>query len=297
MITLTGKNGRYNYHEQKGLIQAGGKFNRVYKGYDARYRPVLIKQLLPHLCHDPAAVKRFSNEFYLRCDHPNIIGAHDLFEAEGGYYLVRRWVEGTDLGKVLYRFGIRQTVELITAVLRLAGHLHGSGIMHLDIQPRNILLGDDGAVYLSDLGLAAKEHELNERQPFNICYSSPEQVLNAYHLVDHTSDLYAVGMILLEMLAREKPHRNENPEILMNLVLAAPLEKPSRISDALFAIVKKATARPGFGLPPSRYSQEQLTSLLEEARNSRYTTAGEFITALESLRPEDLQKRPWWIFR
>lgn len=296
MITLRGKNGNYFFNDQKGMIQSHGKFNRVFKGYDTLYRPVLIKQLLPHLNEDNDAVKRFSNEYLLRTEHPNLIEVIDYFVQDQQHYLVRKWVDGYDLGTKIHRMKPREAVKICIDVLQALAHLHKHKVLHLDVQPRNIIMGDNGHVYLSDLGLAVDMNAPKQRQPFNIYYSASEQILNQYERINEITDLFAVGMILLELLNRSKPYRHDNPEILMNLMLAAPLVNHNRINAKLFSIIQKATCKPRFNLPPTHYSEKELSELIKTEQANRYQNANAFINDLLALSEADLKPKPFYQF-
>ncbi|MES2691726.1 MAG: serine/threonine-protein kinase [Bacteroidota bacterium] len=296
MITIRSETRQYFFNDQKGMIQSHGKFNRVFKGYDASYRPVLIKQLLPALSIDADAVKRFSNEFSFRTEHPNIIPAIDYFVHDKQHYLVRQWVDGTDLSSKVHQLKPKEAVRACMAVLQALNHLHGNNILHSDVQPKNIIIGEDGQVYLTDLGLAIKPGQDKQRQPFNIYYSAPEQVLNRQELVNGSTDLFAVGMLLFELLNRSKPHQHQNPEILMNLMLAAPLVNNNRMNARLFSIIQKATGKPRFNLPPTHYTGEELSTLIKTAQANRYQNAGAFINDLLALSEADLKPKPFYQF-
>jgi serine/threonine protein kinase len=266
----------------------------VYKGYNQLYRPVLIKQLLPQHVHDEARVAQFKNEFHFHVNHPNIIASIDCFECNGNWYLVREWIDGTPLHHTINKLKPEVIQHICASVLQALAHLHQHHIFHLDVQPKNIIIGNNGTVYLSDLGLAIHAHSPRQRQPFNIYYCSPEQMLNQVQLIQANTDLYAVGMMLYEMVAKTKPHQHQNPEVLMNLILAAPLQNTHGLSKALFAIINKATSKPRFNLPPTHYSQQQLVGLLEAAQNNRYAHATDFLNALKQLSLSDFKRKAWW---
>lgn len=295
MITLPGPKGKYFFSDHQGMIQSHGKFNRVFKGYDALYRPVLIKQLLQGLNEDNEAVKRFSNEYILKTEHPNLISANDYFIHQGQHYLIRNWVDGKGLSNSMQRIKLREAIRICIDVLRALDHLHDQNILHLDVQPKNIIIGENGQVYLTDLGLAVNKKQV-QRQPFNMFYSAPEQILNRYELVNESTDLFAVGMILLELLSGSKPHQHPNPEILMNLMLAAPLVNHNKINSKLFAIIQKATSKPRFNLPPNHYNETELSELIKTEQANRYQNATAFINDLLALSEADLKPKPFYQF-
>jgi eukaryotic-like serine/threonine-protein kinase len=294
MISLTGNFGQYHFEEREGRINSGQKFNHVYKGINSKQEPVLIKRLLPALQHDTIAINRFRNEFDLRVQHPHIISATDYFIANGSHYLVRNWVNGRDLTHTLHNKSVQEAVAVCIDILHALEGMHAHHILHLDVQPRNIIIGTDKRVYLTDLGLARTIADNGQRQPFNIYYSAPEQILNKQQLVNVTTDLFAVGMILLELVNKAKFQGHENPEILMNLILASPLTNHKNIHEDLFAIIKKATAKPRFNLPPGHYSDEELNRMIMDSQTARFPGAQQFINDLQQLKPHVFPQRKWW---
>lgn len=296
MITIRSETRQYFFNDQKGMIQSHGKFNRVFKGYDSLYRPVLIKQLLPALNTDADAVKRFSNEYTFRTEHPNLIPAIDYFIHNEQHYLVRKWVDGIDLSSKVHQLKPKEAVRVCIAVLQALNHLHENNILHSDVQPKNIIIGEDGQVYLTDLGLAIRPGRGKQRQPFNIYYSAPEQMLNRQELINTSTDLFAAGMVLFELLNRSKPHKHQNPEILMNLMLAAPLVNNNKIHAKLFSMIQKATSKPRFNLPPAHYTEEELSNLIKTEQANRYQNAGAFINDLLALSETDLRLKPFYQF-
>lgn len=294
MITLTGNFGQYTFDEKNNRINSGQKFNHVFKGVNDRNEPVLVKKLLPALQNDHAAINRFRNEFDLRVQHEHIISATDYFIDNGAHYLIRNWINGKDLAQTLQNKNARESIAICSAVLHALSSLHSQHILHLDVQPKNIIIGTDQHAYLTDLGLARRLTDNGRRQPFNIYYSAPEQILNQQKLINTSTDLFAVGMILLELLSKSKFQRHSNPEILMNLVLASPVVNHQKINAPLFNIVKKATAKPRFNLPPAHYPAETLEQMIAASQALRYQNAQAFLSDLEQLDPKSMQHKKWW---
>jgi serine/threonine protein kinase len=295
-MKLTGINGIYSFNPQTDCIQKTGKFNWVFKGVNQNNEPVLIKLLLPELAKRMEAIDQFKNEFDLAVQHPNIICACDYVVHAGQYHIIRPWVDGVDMSKRLKKHHPKQAIAKVIPLLQALNAMHQHGVLHLDLQPKNVILGKKEEVYLTDLGLARKIGECNTRKPFNIYYSAPEQILNRFELFNATTDLYAVGMLLFELLIGTKPQRHQNPEVLMNLMLAAPLQNEDGIAAELFEVIKKATAKPRFNLPPNRYTQVELQQQLHEAQNMRYKSALEFMDALQLLPEHIFAVKPWYKF-
>ncbi len=294
MITLNGKKQVFYFNEQTDLVTRG-KFNKVFKGVDENKNAVFIKQLLPHLANDLQAIIYFKQEYIFQLHHPNIIAAKDYIVDEGKHYLVRPWIDGNDLSKTAHKLNEKDALYVVTEVLNALTYLHQKGILHLDIQPKNILIGKNGRVYLTDFGLAKRINHSIYRQPFNIYYSSPEQILNHVDLFNTSTDLFAVGVLLYELLLGERPFTNENPEVLINIVIAAPLPTNGLSKDAA-EVIEQATAKPRFNLPPTTYTYDELDDQLIEAQKLRYQTAEEFLNAIKKLEGQKLVTRRWWKF-
>ncbi len=294
MITLKGIVQSYYFNEQTDLITKG-KFNKVFKGVNESNNPVCIKQLLPHLAHDQQAIIYFKQEYIFQLQHPNIIAASDYIVNDGKHYLVRSWIDGNDLSKTAHKLNEKEALNVIKEVLIALNYLHHKGILHLDIQPKNILIGKDGKVFLSDFGLAKRIDRIIYKQPFNIYYSSPEQILNHFNLFNYSTDLFAVGVLLYELLLGERPFNNENPEVLMNIVIASPLPT-NGLSIDVAVVLEKATAKPRFNLPPTKYTYDELDGQLIVAQKLRYQSAEEFLKAIKTLEGKNLVTRRWWKF-
>jgi len=294
MITLQGQQQTFSFNEQTGLITKG-KFNKVYKGVDGNNNSIFIKQLLPHLAEDQQAIIYFKQEYIFQLHHPNIIAATDYIVDDGKHYLVRAWIDGSDLRKTVHKLNEKEALFIVVEVLQALTYLHQKGILHLDIQPKNILMGKDGKVYLTDFGLAKRINHTLYKQPFNMYYSSPEQILNHVDLFNTSTDLFAVGVLLYELLLGDRPFTDENPEVLMNIVIAAPIPV-SGLSKIAAEVIEKATAKPRFNLPPTKYTYDELDEQLIDAQKLRYQTAEEFLNAIKKLEGQKLVTRRWWKF-
>lgn len=294
MITLKGIEQIFSFNDQTDLITKG-KFNAVFKGVSDSNNPVFIKQLLPHLALDQQAIIYFKQEYIFQLNHPNIISATDYIINDGKHYLVRPWIDGNDLSKTAHKLNEKEALFIVVEVLHALTYLHQKGILHLDIQPKNILMGKDGKVYLTDFGLSKRVDHTIYKQPFNIYYSAPEQILNHVHLFNYSTDLFAVGIMLYELLLGQKPFTNENPEVLMNISLAAPIAL-NGLSKNAADVIEKSTAKPRFKLPPTMYTYDELDEQILVAQQLRYQTAKEFMYALNNLEGQKLATRSWWKF-
>lgn len=222
MSDLTGEliDNRYLLKRQ---IASGGMAT-IYAGIDTRLdRPVAVKVMHAHLANDEAFVSRFIKEAKATAalSHPNIVSIQDQGWNEGGppaVFLVMELVEGSTLRDFLNEnapLSVEQTIQFIIPVLSALAAAHLIGIIHRDIKPENILISKDGRIKVADFGLA---RNMTMAQTMtaessvvlgSVSYLSPEQVQRG--IADARSDVYAIGIVLFEMLIGKKPYDGETP--------------------------------------------------------------------------------------
>ncbi|MEZ5384988.1 MAG: SUMF1/EgtB/PvdO family nonheme iron enzyme [Prosthecobacter sp.] len=195
-----------------------GGMGAVYMGRQKSLdRPVAIKILSTALEDaDPSFAERFKNEAraMAKLNHPGIVAVHDFGEAAGGLlYIVMEYVEGTDVAKMIAKDGRLHTEHAmaITAhVCDALSYAHDRGIIHRDIKPANIMVGYDGVVKVADFGLAKMTHTQNTGLTQSgmamgtLHYMAPEALMLG-SAVDHRADIYAVGVMLYQMLTGKIP--------------------------------------------------------------------------------------------
>ena len=192
-------------------------------------RHVALKLLAPELGVDERFRERFLRESELAAslDHSNIIPIYDAGEAEGLLYIAMRYVEGTDLGTLLAKegpLGPDRAVGIVGAVGGALDTAHVRGLVHRDVKPANVLLADDGTVYLADFGLTRSVGDSGPADRPHLSgtpeYVAPEQIQTGE--VGPAADIYSLGCVLFECLAGEPPFSDSSPVGL----LFAHLEKP-----------------------------------------------------------------------
>ena len=222
MADLTGELIDNRYLLQR--ILASGGMATIYAGLDTRLdRPVAVKIMHPHLANDEAFVSRFIKEAKATAalSHPNIVSIQDQGWNEGGapaVFIVMELVEGSTLRDFLNEQGALSTEQLFQFLNPVASALsaaHRIGIIHRDIKPENILIAKDGRVKVADFGLAAGSiigQTMTAESSVvlgSVSYLSPEQVQRG--IADARSDIYALGIVMFEMLAGKKPYDGETP--------------------------------------------------------------------------------------
>jgi tRNA A-37 threonylcarbamoyl transferase component Bud32 len=260
MDTMIGQTfGPYKITERIGE----GGMAVVYKGYQQSLnRYVAIKVLRTELAQEKDFVTRFRREALAVAElsHPNILHVYDAGFAQGVYYIVMAYVDGGSLkdlvsqGAVEIEYAISITCQLADAL----HHAHQRGLIHRDVKPNNILISRDGRPLLTDFGIAKALHESAglTRTGTSIGtpeYMAPEQIQG--QKVDGRTDIYALGIVLYEMLVGWAPFSATTPVAALYKQVNEP-PPPLRqaninVPDWLEAVVTKALAKS----PQDRYQQ------------------------------------------
>jgi serine/threonine protein kinase len=173
----------------------------VYRAFQsAMSRYVALKMLKPHVARDAAAVQRFNQqgELMAQMQHPNLLAVYDMGQQEGVVYRVLRFAEGGSLEVHLGAYyNPRAALGLISGITEGLEYIHRQGYVHGNLKPSNVLLDEERRPLLTDFGLAAQ----SGAPPTP--YMSPEQVQGGP--VDRRSDVYALGVLLYEMLIGQPP--------------------------------------------------------------------------------------------
>jgi formylglycine-generating enzyme required for sulfatase activity len=241
---------RYTFHEELG---AGG-VGQVVAALDREVRRVVaLKTLQQSVAHDPVVSARFVEEARItaQLEHPGIVPIYDVGAGpDGAPYYTMRVVKKRSLRDVLAKPDVRKqwsTARLMNVMLqvcRALGYAHSRGVLHRDIKPENILVGDHGEVYVADWGLAKLEdhspisiHGEGSTPPPNTTdvggtpgYMPPEVLQSNWDKVDHRADLFAVGVMLYEIVCGRHPFEGRNTaEITINTWEKTP-KRPSEIA-------------------------------------------------------------------
>ena len=230
-----------------------GGMGTVYRAQDLKLdRYVALKFLPPHLSQDEESKKRFIHEAKAASalNHPNIATIYEIDEAEGQMFIAMEYVEGPSLQDVIVGANGRSPLPIDLAIdyaIQIAEGLskaHAKGIIHRDIKPANILVTEDGVVKIVDFGLAklagATKLTKEGTSMGTVAYMSPEQTQGAE--VDHRTDIWALGVVLYEMLTGEPPFKGDYEQAVIYSILN---EEPdfSGIPEALIPVVQKALAK------------------------------------------------------
>jgi len=253
---------------------------------------VAIKFLRPDCTH-PGLVRRFRGEAQILAalDHPNIVKLLDAGETSDGQpYFVMEYVEGSPIDRWCadHQAALHKRLNLFRAVCESVQYAHGHLLVHSDLKPGNILVTSDGVVKLLDFGIARLlRPELlggmgddmptaNWEQPLTPAYGSPEQLRG--QPVSTSSDIYALGVILFELLTGDVPFSPKKSPTWKDFVKVVQEERPSRPSTIQRVPTSKEVKGPPLSTFAHRLSAELdniVLKALEKVPERRYLTAQE----------------------
>jgi serine/threonine-protein kinase len=270
--------GRYRVLSRLG----SGGMAEVYLAEDRLLgRQLAVKVLHHHFAEDQEFVERFRREASSAAglSHPNIVAIFDRGEWNGTYYIAMEYVAGRSLKTVVREQGAldpQAAIDIVTQILRAARFAHKRGVIHRDLKPHNVILDEEGRARVTDFGIAragASEMTLTGSIMGTAQYLSPEQAQG--HAVSGRSDLYAVGIILYELLTGVVPFDGETAVAIAFKQVSAEPRPPSEsqpgVPAALDAVVLRALAKD----PARRFADaEEFIAALGQARQGLPAAAG-----------------------
>lgn len=256
----------------------------IFRGTDLRTgRQVAIKVPHPEMESDPVFFDRFHREEEIgkRLDHPGIMKVYDD-EERSQVYMVMEWVEGRLLRHILTeqkKLPVERAVKIALGICDALEYIHGRGVVHRDLKPENIMVDSEDRIKIIDFGIAgqAGARRLTFAKLSQVMgtpdYISPEQVKGKRG--DARSDIYALGVMLYEMLTGKAPFQGPNPFAIMNDRLLNNPVPPREIDPAI-----------------SPQLQEVIYRALERDPKNRYANAREFAADLQHLDQVGVAERP-----
>jgi serine/threonine protein kinase len=290
---MTMQPAKIGIYEVKSELGRGGMAT-VYCAYDPRFEREVAVKVLPHeLLHaDPQFRLRFEREAKIiaQLEHSAIVPVYDVGESEGQPYFVMRYMNGGSLSERIKAsvFTIEEAIKILEAVAPGLDEAHSRGIVHRDIKPSNILFDKRGNPYISDFGIA----KLTQAQSGSVtgsaiigtpAYMAPEQAQGME--VDGRADIYALGIILFEMLTGKQPYEADTPMAVAIKHITDPVphirNTNPKLPEEMETIIQKAMAK---NKNDRFFTAVEMTNALREvARNT--TTKLQATSALANNAP------------
>ncbi len=261
--------GRYTVHAELGV----GGMATVYRATEiALEREVAIKVMNTAMAASPGSIERFRREARVAAalSHPHIVPIYAIGEDPSLAFFAMKFIKGRGLDSILKKEGA-QPIDMVARTLSVVGkalnHAHQHGVVHRDVKPANIMVGDDGWVYVTDFGIAKREDAQGLTQAGTVvgtpAYMSPEQFNGAE--VTGAADQYALGIVAYEMLAGRTPFDAPSlGEIMRGHLLDAPPPLRTIRIDVPVALA------------------DVVNRMLEKEPANRFPTLGDAVTALEA---------------
>ncbi len=293
---------KFGPYEVLGEIGRGGMAT-VYRALDPRVGRVVALKVLPReLLHDPQFLSRFQREMrtIATLEHPAIVPIYDVGEEDGQPYFVMRYMDGGSLADRLKQgaLSLAETLHIFSHLAPALDEMHAKGVVHRDLKPANILFDHAGQPYLSDFGIAKVKNVAVTLTGQAIVgtptYISPEQAQGQE--VDGRADIYALGVILYQMLTGDVPFKADTPMSLLlkhvNEPVPSVCARRPDLPPAIDYVIQRALAKD----PSARFASvgEMVGALRAAAQREGESAAP--TTVVSPLRQAASQKRKVYLW-
>jgi serine/threonine protein kinase len=262
--------GRYEIIEELGK----GGMGRVYKAYDQKIKEVVaLKLIRPEISADANTIERFNNELRLarKISHRHVCRMYDVGEEGASHFITMEYVPGEDLKRFIKRSGqltVGKAVSIATQVCEGLAEAHHLGIIHRDLKPQNIMIDAEGNTRIMDFGIARfLEGEGMTTQGVMIGtpdYMAPEQV--ELEDVDQRSDIYALGILLFEMVTGNVPFEGKTP---LSVAMKHKTQAPPNPADLNIQVTEDLS--------------RVILRCLEKEKSQRYQKVGDLLADLKNI--------------
>ena len=256
---------------------ASGGFGTVYEAFDEQLHSRVAIKVSRH--EGNTSINQAMLEearLHAKLRHPNIVRVLAVErQTDDSIYIVMDWINGQTLREYMARckLSITQSLTIAQQIADAMHYAHRVGFVHRDLKPNNVLIDDDGKPYVADFGLAVNDESQRARRyefAGTVAYMSPEQVRSQSQYLDGRTDIWAIGVMLYEMLGGQRPFRGNYHELLDEILNREP--KPLRllneeVSPSLESIVNACLAKE---IPRRIPTARELSERLQQEQDSSH---------------------------
>lgn len=270
---------KYRIIEELGG-QTKRKFGKVFLIQSKESGDYFVLKSLQKETQNDQIQLRLRNEasFSFQSDYlPHVI---EFFETDNELLLILKYKDGQTLSEFWQQIKKKNRVEtlkkIILALIPIFEELRQNNIVHCDIKPSNLLIHEKNeqiVVNLIDFGLAIKTTDTSSSKIlFPLGYAAPELILNRRNCINHTSDLFSLGIVIWRLFEDKLPLSHPNPSIYTNLQITYPIPESGELSKELNSLVKKMCNKHQFSQAPNLMNQGEVDQYLLNATKKRYQT-------------------------
>jgi serine/threonine protein kinase len=293
---------RLDHFELEGVVATSGMAT-VFRAKDVRTgEQVAIKVPHPEIESDPTLFDRFRREEEIgtRIDHPGVMKVLPNPD-RSQVYMVMEWLDGRLLRQIMNEEGklpADRAARLTAAICHALEHIHAEGVVHRDLKPENIMVGKDDRVHLIDFGIAASAGARRltfahfSQSMGTPDYISPEQVRGKRG--DARSDLYALGVMLYEMLTGVVPFRGDNPFAVMNDRLLNQPVPPRKLNPEITPQMQEIIYRAIEREPKNRYASAR--EMAHDLEHQDQVGVAERAEAAQWEKRQSPERRRWLLY-
>jgi serine/threonine protein kinase len=274
------------------------KFSKVYLVRRNSDQKEFVLKIVSKLNDTQIQESKLRNESNIHVEGPHFQKNLDFWEDDKSVFLLKEFIPATTLDEWWKTQKKKSQLDQFKLIIQcfkpIFENLLKNQIAHNDIKPSNILVVEKDSnphFILIDFGLAFEFPAKDDDEVlFALGYSAPELILSKKSIVNHSSDIFSLGILIYNLLTGKLPLSHPNPSIFTNLQITHPLINEGNIPKSIFSLIEKMCTKHSFRLPPNQISDSEVEQCLIEARNRRFQNLDELAEDLMKLSPA----KKWW---
>ncbi len=290
---LEGSNAKYFFFpDEESTIISRSKFSIIFLAAEVETKKKLIcKQLSPKLFDNQTEKLKFFVEASVSIRHESIVKTIDLIVENDNIFIIQEFIDGVTLQSLIknkkyfdYKYNYF-FFKVIAKCCEAINEIHKHGYCHCDIKPSNIMVlkeyseinTEEPEIKIIDLGNIKPAYKPRifdaNKRTYNIMYGSPEQVFGFDALIGNHSDIFSLGLVLYECIAKEPALNTSNPMFIKRMQSVTKVPEHYRIDTDLYSVIEKATQKPKLIKSTSKYTNEEIGRKILESMKLRYQSA------------------------